>query len=201
MNTTRTLFTTTLAVATALTLTACSSDNSSGMSGMNNASTSTASPTPSASASTSAFNAQDLEFAMMMKPHHEQAVEMADIMLAKDGISQDVATLATEIKTSQGPELDQLEEWVTVWGAGVSMQHDMGGMMSDDDMAALDSATGTDAEKLFLEQMTAHHEAAVEMAQTEVDGGQNPDAVEMANTIVTTQTEEIATMQSLLASR
>jgi len=47
--------------------------------------------------------------------------------------------------------------------------------------------------------MTMHHEGAIEMAQDEVDNGQNPDAVEMAQTIVDTQTAEIAQMQELLA--
>jgi len=37
------------------------------------------------------------------------------------------------------------------------------------------------------------------MAQDEVDNGQNPDAIAMAQTIIDTQTAEIATMQELLA--
>ncbi|NRG43131.1 DUF305 domain-containing protein [Rathayibacter sp. VKM Ac-2835] len=207
MNTTRTLLASTLALATALTLAACSSDSSSGMDGMDgmSGSSSSASSTPSSSTAEAAdFNDQDVMFATMMKPHHEQAVEMADMILAKDGISSDVTDLATQIKDAQGPEIEQLEEWITAWGGDESMSgmdHSMDGMMSEEDMSALDSATGAEAEKLFLEQMTMHHEGAVEMAQTEIDGGQNADAIEMANTIVTTQTEEIATMQSLLASR
>jgi uncharacterized protein (DUF305 family) len=143
-------------------------------------------------------------FAQMMKPHHEQAVEMADMILAKDGISTDVTDLATQIKEAQGPEIAQLEEWISAWGAEDSMSgmdHSMDGMMSDEDMSSLESATGAEAETLFLEQMMMHHEGAVEMAQTEVDEGQNADAIDMANTIVQTQTEEIATMQDLLASR
>ena len=75
-----------------------------------------------------------------------------------------------------------------------------GGMMSDDDMAALEAATGAEASRLFLEQMTMHHEGAITMAQDEVDNGQNPDAIAMAQTIIDTQTAEIATMQELLGS-
>ena len=207
MNTKRTLLASTLALATAITLTACS-DSSSGTSGMEGMgdSTSSASAAPSSSSATAAedFNDQDMTFAQMMKPHHEQAVEMADMILAKDGISTDVTALATQIKEAQGPEIAQLEEWITAWGADDSMSgmdHSMDGMMSDDDMSSLESATGAEAEKLFLEQMMMHHEGAVEMAQTEVDKGQNADAIEMAEMIVQTQTEEIATMQDLLASR
>jgi uncharacterized protein (DUF305 family) len=207
MTTTRTLLATTLALATAITLSACSSDDSSGTNGMDgmsgSSSSATAAPSSSADA-TQDFNDQDVTFATMMKPHHEQAVEMADVILAKDGISADVTDLAAQIKDAQGPEITQLEEWITAWGADDSMSgmdHSMDGMMSDEDMSALESATGAEAEKLFLEQMMMHHEGAVEMAQTEVDKGQNADAIEMAEMIVQTQTEEIATMQDLLASR
>jgi len=207
MNTKRTLLASTLALATAITLSACS-DSSSGTSGMEGMSdsSSSASAAPSSSFASSAedFNDQDVTFAQMMKPHHEQAVEMADMILAKDGISTEVTDLATQIKEAQGPEISQLEEWISAWGAEGSMSgmdHSMDGMMSDEDMSALESATGAEAEKLFLEQMMMHHEGAVEMAQTEVDEGQNADAIDMAEMIVQTQTEEIATMQDLLASR
>ncbi|MCM6761184.1 DUF305 domain-containing protein [Rathayibacter sp. ZW T2_19] len=207
MNTKRTLLASTLALATAITLTACS-DSSSGMSGMDgmgdSSSSASAAPSSSSAASAEDFNDQDVMFAQMMKPHHEQAVEMSDMILAKDGISTEVTDLATQIKEAQGPEISQLEEWLAAWGAEDSMSgmdHSMDGMMSDEDMSALESATGAEAEKLFLEQMMMHHEGAVEMAQTEVDEGQNADAIEMAEMIVQTQTEEIATMQDLLASR
>ena len=75
-----------------------------------------------------------------------------------------------------------------------------GGMMSEDDMQALEDATGADASRLFLEQMIQHHEGAVEMAQEEVDNGQNSDAVALAETIIEAQTTEIATMKDLLAT-
>jgi len=206
MNTKRTLLASTLALATAITLSACSNSSSGtgGTEGMGDSSSSASAAPSSTAAAAEDFNDQDVTFAQMMKPHHEQAVEMADMILAKDGISTEVTDLATQIKDAQGPEISQLEEWITAWGADDSMSgmdHSMDGMMSDEDMSALESATGVEAEKLFLEQMTMHHEGAVEMAQTEVDEGQNADAIEMANTIVQTQTEEIATMQDLLASR
>ena len=48
--------------------------------------------------------------------------------------------------------------------------------------------------------MIQHHEGAVEMAQEEVDNGQNSDAVALAETIIEAQTTEIATMKDLLAT-
>jgi len=139
-----------------------------------------------------------------MIPHHQQAVEMADMILAKDGIDEGVLTLAEEIKAAQQPEIEQLQGWLDEWGADGDTDSMDGmdhgdGMMSDEDMQSLDAATGADASRLFLDQMTMHHEGAITMAQDEVDNGQNADSVALARTIVETQTAEIATMQELLA--
>jgi len=67
-------------------------------------------------------------------------------------------------------------------------------------MQALDAATGTEACRLFLEQMIEHHRGAIDMAQDEVDDGQNSDAVSLAQKIIDTQTAEITTMEEILAT-
>ncbi|MBP2420784.1 MULTISPECIES: DUF305 domain-containing protein [Microbacterium] len=192
-----------LTLAAALALAGCADGSGSqSMPGMDHGSSSSPS---SSSTVTADFNDADVMFAQMMIPHHQQAVEMADMILNKEGIDPGVLTLASDIKAAQQPEIDQLQSWLDEWGADMPDMDSMegmdhgGGMMSEDDMAALEAATGAEASRLFLEQMTMHHEGAIEMAQDEVDNGQNPDAVEMAQTIVDTQTAEIAQMQELLA--
>ena len=76
----------------------------------------------------------------------------------------------------------------------------MSGMMSAEDMTALQNAQGVDASRLYLTQMITHHQGAIAMAQNEIDSGQYPDAVAMARTIADTQQQEITTMQNILAS-
>ncbi|TFD51272.1 DUF305 domain-containing protein [Cryobacterium sp. Hh11] len=185
-----------VALAATLTLSSCAGGSPA-----------TDSADPSASQTTAAFNSADVTFAQMMIPHHEQAVQMSDDLLAKDGIDESVIDLATEIKAAQEPEITQLKDWLTAWGEdenGMSGMGGMGGgsdgMMSDDDMMALQDASGVEASTLFLEQMTVHHEGAVAMAQLEIDDGENADAQAMAANIVKTQTAEIDEMAKLLAS-
>ncbi|GMA32342.1 hypothetical protein GCM10025875_23340 [Litorihabitans aurantiacus] len=74
------------------------------------------------------------------------------------------------------------------------------GMLSEEELGALADATGADADRLFLEGMIAHHEGAVAMAQDEVDGGRDADAIALAQEIITAQEEEITTMNDLLAT-
>jgi uncharacterized protein (DUF305 family) len=139
-----------------------------------------------------------------MIPHHQQAVEMSEMLLAKDDIDPAVADLAQRIMDAQGPEIDTMSGWLEEWGVDSSvhegMDHGDDGMMSEEDMAELEDATGSDASRLFLEQMIQHHEGAIDMAQDEVDDGQNPDAVALAQEIVDTQQAEIEEMQELLTA-
>lgn len=74
-----------------------------------------------------------------------------------------------------------------------------GGMATDADLKQFDQAQGSDAEKMYLEMMTKHHQGAIAMAKTEISDGKNPDAVDLANSIVSSQQAEIDTMKKLLA--
>ena len=189
---TRTLTLLAAALATTIALAGCSVGN-----------TGSNSDPGSSSTSTEAFNNPDVTFVMGMVPHHEQAVEMSQMILDKDGIDPRVTELAQQIKDAQGPEIDLMKSWLDAWGAGGSMggmNHDMGGMMSDDDMAALDAASGPDASSLFLTQMTAHHQGAIMMAEMELKMGENPGTLELAQKIIDSQTAEIATMKKILDS-
>ena len=195
----------TLALAGALVLTACgggddtaTSDSGSGMT-MEHGSSS-----PSASVN-ALGNQADVDFLTGMKPHHEQAVEMSDMVLAADPPAP-VAELAEQVKAAQAPEIEQMEQMLEDLGAssdedhmsGGMMQH--GGMMSDADMQMLMDATGTDAARMYLEGMIEHHNGAIDAAETEIADGKYPPAVELAETIAKNQAAEIAEMEGLLAS-
>ena len=56
------------------------------------------------------------------------------------------------------------------------------------------------AGKLFLTQMIRHHRGAISMAQKEIKSGQYPAATAIARSLITSQQQEINTMESILAS-
>ena len=151
---------------------------------------------------TAPFNDADVDFAMNMVVHHTQAIEMADVLLSKEDVDATVVELAQNIKTAQGPEIDIMKSWLDAWGAGgmAGMDHGMGETMSEGDMAALESATGAEAARLFLEQMMVHHQGAIEMARTEIQDGENTDAIALAEKIISDQAAEIALMKEMLAA-
>nr|WP_237563222.1 DUF305 domain-containing protein [Arthrobacter sp. H-02-3] len=186
-------------LAAAIALTGCSAGSSgSSMPGMNHGSSGmSASSAPVAAGD---HNAADTMFTQGMIPHHAQAVEMSDMMLKKQGIDPKVTALATKIKAAQGPEITTMTGWLTTWNEPSQMSggHSMTGMMGDDDLKKLDAAQSTDAAKLFLTQMIAHHQGAVMMAKTEESDGKNADAVALSKNIVVSQQAEIQDMKDLL---
>lgn len=150
-----------------------------------------------------AFNDADVAFAQGMIPHHKQAVMMADLA-ADRASSQEVKDLAAQIKAAQDPEITKMTGWLKDWNQPTQMSGmdsmDMTGMMSDTQMADLKAASGGEFDKMFLGMMIEHHNGAVEMANTEISDGKNPEAIALAKAIVKAQKAEIETMQALVAA-
>ena len=191
-------------LALAATLTACGGSHSS----MNGTSSTTMTVPPAAGAgsSTASDTARqgDITFAQSMIPHHQQAVEMADLAL-KNASSAQVKQLATQIKGAQDPEIQTMKGWLSSWDAGEDMGMDhsgmagMTGMMSDADMTKLAAARGKDFDAMWLQMMIAHHQGALTMANDVLATTQDPAVKTLARAVVTGQTKEIDTMKALLA--
>jgi len=194
------------AIAAALALAGCSTGTGgSSMTGMDHGTSGPASSSAapsSAPAASGDHNAADVTFAQMMIPHHAQAVEMSDMILAKKDIPSPVTALATRIKAAQAPEIQAMSDWLRDWKEPTEMAsgHSMTGMMGDAEMKDLQSAQGSEAARLFLKQMIAHHEGAIMMARTETTAGKYGGAVELGKGIVTSQEAEIQEMEGLLAT-
>src|SRR5215207_5624414 len=112
MNTKIKMLSVAAALAASLGLAGCAAESGTSGGGMhsNHASSSpTSSMTPDANAD---HNQADTTFAQMMIPHHAQAVEMSDIVLAKPDLPADVTALATRIKDAQAPEIETMTGWL-----------------------------------------------------------------------------------------
>ena len=139
-------------------------------------------------------NATDAAFVNDMVPHHESAVEMAEIA-KEEADHAEVRKLADEIIAAQKREIETMK----------SVQSDLGDehgghMSGDDHMRGMDM----DPEKLrgakpfdraFIDMMVPHHEGAVRMAREEVATGKNPKLRRLAEEIITAQRREIAQMR------
>jgi uncharacterized protein (DUF305 family) len=182
-------------------------------------------PAPSAAAQTPLdvriekprYTPADVQFMQGMIGHHAQAVVMAK-MAPTHGAGQQVALFCRKIINSQADEIELMQNWLRDRGekvpepgdphAGMDMSMPghmmlMPGMLSPEQLAQLDSARGTDFDRLFLKFMIQHHEGAITMVAKLFDtpgAGQTPEIFGFATGVDADQRAEIARMQSMLAT-
>lgn len=161
------------------------------------------------------YSKADVEFMQGMIPHHAQAVVMAK-MARSHGAREDVAILCERILVAQSDEITYMRNWLRDRGQTVpaadathhthvmnGVRHDMlmPGMLTPDEMAALDKARGPEWDRLFLAGMIKHHEGALKMVDDlfEAHGAlQDDDMFKFASDIYADQTTEIDFMQKML---
>ena len=150
----------------------------------------------SAPQANSKFSADDINFAEMMIPHHEQAIEMSEIALLNT-TSPEVLKLAQEIKEAQSPEIELMMSWDGV-KTSTHSGHMMEGMLSESELSDLREAKEKDFDLLFLRGMIKHHEGAIKMAQ-KVATSESKEVADLSASIINAQELEISKMKEILA--
>jgi len=112
------------------------------------------------------YSPNDVQFMQDMIPHHNQAVQMSDLVTDRTN-RQELNDVAGRIDASQLDEIEFMQGWLSSRGEPVPeptahdamhTSHKMAGMASPEQMADLAQAEGTDFDRMFLTLMIAHHE-------------------------------------------
>lgn len=180
----------------------------------------------SASAAAPGTSSPEAGFSRDMQVHHAQAIEMAMEIYRKTE-DPELRVLAYDIATGQAGQRGEMYDWLVQWGlpqsggqtmawmsaseaghdhAGTADQpltddevREAMGMASAAEMSELTSASGQEADCLFLELMIRHHQGAIPMAEALLELGTDPRALEVAQAIKNGQTSEIDAMASIAA--
>jgi uncharacterized protein (DUF305 family) len=162
-------------------------------------------------------NPADVHFMSGMIPHHAQAVLIAG-WAESHGARPDITRLCERIVVGQRDEIALMQAWLRQKGAPVpasdathlsmnmnGMQHEMlmPGMLSPEELAALDKSRGSAFDRLFLEAMIKHHEGAISMVDELLgsDGAAQDDVIyKFASDVFADQTTEVAFMKKMLAT-
>ena len=162
------------------------------------------------------YSDADVDFMSGMIPHHAQAVIMAG-WAPTHGARHDVAVLCERIVVAQRDEIHMMQGWLRDRGLPVpdehstlmhmkmpnGMVHDMlmPGMLTDDEMAALDKSRGPEFDRLFLEGMIKHHQGAIDMVEVllkSYGGAQDETVFKFSNDVYADQNIEIDRMKQML---
>jgi uncharacterized protein (DUF305 family) len=157
----------------------------------------------------------DVDFMSGMIPHHAQAVIMAG-WAPSHGARTDVAVLCERIVVAQRDEIAMMQTWLRDRGQAVpdatstrhrmkmnGVEHDMlmPGMMTDEEMAALDRARGAEFDRLFLLGMIKHHQGAIDMVDVlfkAYGAAQDETVFRFASDVYADQSIEIDRMNKML---
>jgi len=160
----------------------------------------------------------DVDFMTGMIHHHAQALVMSR-MAPSHGASPALRIMAERIINAQNDEIDLMQAWLRDRGLPVpeprqdghkghedhaTMLDDhemMAGMLTDEQLIALDAARGEQFDRLFLQFMIQHHQGAVTMVSNlvAIPGAAREETVfKLASDIGADQTSEITRMQTML---
>ena len=150
-------------------------------------------------ASQERHNQDDVVFLQHMLTHHLQTSTMSDLAHTQ-ATALRVKTIALRIKAAQDQQITRIHNLLGAWDApeSASGNGEVPGMLTDDQIQQLKAATGNEFDQLFLQLMIDHQQGAVQMAQTEVAQGSDPQARRLAQDTIFGQQSEINQMQKLL---
>jgi uncharacterized protein (DUF305 family) len=153
----------------------------------------------------------DVGFLQDMSEHHRQAVDMSFTFLRRPDTDPRLRTVAESIIFGQSVEIGVMLQVLNEMGApavsedGTAMAwmghavdpSEMPGMASDAELEELAAATGSDADELFTELMTAHHQGGIDMANQAADEAENDAVRDFAAATARNQQSEIVELESL----
>lgn len=142
----------------------------------------------------------DDDFAMMMKVHHQGAIEMSEVEL-KDGDDAKMKEMARMIIDAQKAEIMQLDAFMAVHNPHITsmefntqMMSEMGKNGKQADLQVINGNIDHD----FAMLMIGHHHAAIENSRLELIYGHDLSMKAMAQKIIDAQQAEIKEFQDWL---
>jgi uncharacterized protein (DUF305 family) len=155
----------------------------------------------------------DVGFLQDMSEHHRQAVDMSFSYLTRPDADPRLAVVARSIIFEQAVEIGVMLQQLAEMGApalaedGQAMAwmghpmdaSEMPGMATEEQLDALATASGREADELFVELMTAHHRGGIEMAEDAAARADSDAVIRMAGSTIRNQQDEIIELENLQA--
>jgi len=139
----------------------------------------------------------DKAFIDAMVPHHQGAVEMAQVAL-ENAEHDEIRSLAEDVVTAQEAEIEQLKQIKQreFGSSEVPMEMSPGQMRSMGmTMDPQELANQDPFDKAFIDAMIPHHKSAIAMASVALEESEIPEIREIARDIVRAQQREIRQME------
>jgi uncharacterized protein (DUF305 family) len=159
--------------------------------------TSSSSVPPAPTTASATHNQADVTFVGDVVLLRQQAVQLGTLGASK-GTNSDLKALANSLADEQYPAVDTLTGWLTQWGASVpSSTSTVTGLLSSSQLEQLEGLSGSAFDTKWVQDMTANHQAVATAAGTEASSGQNTQAKQVAQNLVTAEQDELTQLSAL----
>lgn len=136
----------------------------------------------------------DKDFIMGMIPHHQEAVDVSEIIVKRSKNSE-VKKTAQEIVNVQKKEIAMLQGWLKDWyGEDYTENSEYKAMMATDYQAF----PVEDIDAQYYSEMIAHHEGAIDMAKQIQSKTERTEIKEFTDAVIDTQSKEVDMMKKFL---
>ncbi len=157
-------------------------------------------------------NDVDVGFLQDMRDHHDQAIQMSLIYLTRPDTAPGLRTVARSVLVGQGVDVGRMiqllrdldapeaadSDEAMAWMGMPTPRDQMLGMATEEQLEQLGAASGADADRLFVELMSAHHQGGIHMAEFAATEAGNEEVREMAASLADSQADEILELQGQL---
>ena len=141
--------------------------------------------------------ADDTAFIDFFVPHHQNAIEMATMVIEK-GAHAEVKALAQRIKDAQTAEIAKMKAARQQIAGSPDSPSPPPDQQMMAEMAKLMTLSGAALDILFLQEMIPHHAAGLSPSHRALPRLQRPDMGQLALDIFSAQSKEIGEMHDLL---
>ena len=140
----------------------------------------------------------DHDFAMMMKHHHQGAIDMAQSEIA-GGTDEQLKQMAQKMIDEQQKEIAEFDTFMQGKQPGGRSDYGQKAMGIMTPMSAIKMESGS-LDAMFASMMIPHHQDAVKMAEEYLKVGKSAEMKKIAQSIIETQPKEIRELQNWLSN-
>jgi uncharacterized protein (DUF305 family) len=147
-------------------------------------------------------NQADVDYGKVMFPNRVQTLQLADLALARSK-NDKVKAIANQAKGDTSKDVATFGAYLAGWKTAVPSGtdgHAGQGVLSQQEIDALQNSAPAEFDKLWLQAMIKHNQGAVKASQTLIGAGQNPSNKQLAESIVTKDSQQIQTMKTTLSA-
>ncbi|MFY1575163.1 DUF305 domain-containing protein [Verrucosispora sp. WMMD703] len=135
----------------------------------------------------------DLLFLSMMAGHTEQTLQI--VGLVRDRLTDsELRTLVAAVEATESDELATARGWLAAAGRSARADDHAGHGTGPEQLARLRDAPDTEVDKVLIEVLSAHQQAAADLARAHQAAGTDARVLDMARRVEQSRTAQVALM-------